>query len=171
MVTTNLKLMKANLSKDTKIITFDFEEQRTGKKYKLRLSNPNNCSYGCKMDWFIENEVKDEYSLHPIFNNGMFAYCYVADSYSFKYKTPETIDDYLQQITFLIDLRLSKFICMALNMADDYNVGNIDEFNIDHERISNQINRIANKLLEDVDSTNIADKLNKIIDALSSVPI
>ena len=54
MVSTNLKFEKANLSKDTKIITFDFNAQRTGKRYKLRLSNPNKCSYGCKIDWFIE---------------------------------------------------------------------------------------------------------------------
>ena len=31
MVSTNLKFEKANLSKDTKIITFDFNAQRTGK--------------------------------------------------------------------------------------------------------------------------------------------
>ena len=170
MVSTNLKFEKANLSKDTKIITFDFNAQRTGKRYKLRLSNPNKCSYGCKIDWFIENDcAKDEYYLHPTFNNGMLAYCYVADSYSLKYNTPNSIDEYLQQIAFLIGLRLSKFICMGLNMADDYNVGNIDEFHIDCERISNQLNRITSVLFNGIDSTNIASKLNKIIDSLNTI--
>ena len=66
------------------------------------MSNPNKCSYGCKIDWFIENDcAKDEYYLHPTFNNGMLAYCYVADSYSLKYNTPNSIDEYLQQIAFL----------------------------------------------------------------------
>lgn len=170
VIKTNLKFNRANLSKDTKIITFDFIEQTTEKKYKLRFSNPNKCSYGCKIDWFIENDInKDEYYLHPTFNNGMFAYCYVADTYSLKYKIPNSIDEYLQQIASLIGLRLSKFICMALNMADDYNVGNIDEFHIDCERISNQLNRISNALFDGVDSTNIANKLNKIIDILNTI--
>ena len=169
-LTMKLELNNVRLSKDTKSITFEFKYNLTGNLYRLEISNPYHYSHMCKSSWYEYDEKEDEYIILPKFADAGMRYCYVGDGYFLTYRKAESFDDYLDRLTMLINLRLSGDIAPFLNMAEHYNIGNIDEFNEYFESMERVIDNEARYLLKDVDSDNITGKVNTIIWYLHNIP-